>query len=118
MAKKKQGMYNLERVLKELRKRRRDRGDLLSETKVGFTAPYAVPVHERMDVHHPIGQAKFLEQPMRTEVKPMADIIRSRLRARESLKSAQLVAAKHLIKVSLTLTPVDTGLLVSSWFIK
>lgn len=25
------------------------------------TADYAIPVHERMDVSHPIGQAKFLE---------------------------------------------------------
>lgn len=25
---------------------------------------YAVPVHERLDLNHPVGQAKYLEQPM------------------------------------------------------
>jgi len=29
----------------------------------GAASAYAVPVHERMGVHHPTGQAKFLEQP-------------------------------------------------------
>lgn len=119
MAKKYKRVYKLESVLTELRKRRsRAVGDGLSTTKVGYSAPYAVPVHERLDVHHPIGQAKFLEQPIRTEAKPMADIIRSRLRARERLKAAQLAAAKHLMKVSLQLVPVDTGMLRDSWFIK
>lgn len=27
----------------------------------GPAAPYALFVHERLDVHHPVGQAKFLE---------------------------------------------------------
>lgn len=29
----------------------------------GAASDYAVVVHERMDVHHPVGQAKFLEEP-------------------------------------------------------
>lgn len=29
----------------------------------GAAQAYAVPVHERMGVAHPVGQAKFLEQP-------------------------------------------------------
>jgi len=36
------------------------------EVQAGFggaASAYAVPVHERMGVHHPTGQAKFLEQP-------------------------------------------------------
>lgn len=28
----------------------------------GAAAGYAVPVHERLGVHHPVGQAKFLER--------------------------------------------------------
>lgn len=115
---KKPGVYKLESVMEELRKRRRTAGDLFAKTSVGYTAPHAVPVHERLDVHHPQGQAKFLEQPLRTEQRKMAAIIRSRLRARESLKAAQLEAAKHLMKVSLVLVPVDTGELRNSWFIR
>lgn len=118
--KKKKKVYGLEGILTELRKRRsRTVGDGFSQVKVGYKAPHAVPVHERLDMNHPNGgQAKFLEQPMRTEASKMAEIIRSRLRAREPLLSAQLAAAKHLIAVSIPLVPVDTGELVGSWFIE
>lgn len=116
---KKAGVYNLDALLTEVRKRRqRLNGDGKAQTKVGYTAPYAVPVHERLDVYHPNGQAKFLEQPIRTELKIMGDIIVSRLRARERLKQAQQAAALHLIRVSLNLVPYDTGFLHGSWFIK
>lgn len=32
--------------------------------KVSYSAEYALVVHERMDVHHPNGQAKYLETAM------------------------------------------------------
>lgn len=32
---------------------------------VGYTADYAFWVHERLDVFHPVGNAKFLERPAR-----------------------------------------------------
>ena len=118
MATKKSGMQGLERVLTELRKRRERAGlDSFAQTRVGYSAEHAVVVHERLDVFHPIGQAKYLEQPLRTEEHKMADIIRRRLMARESLKTAQVAAAKHLISISLRLVPVDTGELRDSWFI-
>lgn len=113
------GMKGLESVLTEIRKRRaKAQLDSKAITKVGYSAPHAVPVHERMDQHHVKGQAKFLEQPLRTERQIMATIVRKRLMARESLKSAQLAAAKHLMSVSLPLVPRDTGELASSAFIK
>lgn len=31
------------------------------EVRCGYTAPYAVRVHEDLSAHHPHGQAKFLE---------------------------------------------------------
>lgn len=31
----------------------------------GAASDYAVIVHERLDTHHPVGQAKYLEQPLR-----------------------------------------------------
>lgn len=33
--------------------------------EVSFSTNYAIYVHERLDVFHPIGQAKFLETPAR-----------------------------------------------------
>lgn len=32
--------------------------------RVGYTVEYGVYVHENLMAHHPIGQAKFLEQPL------------------------------------------------------
>lgn len=37
------------------------------EMVIGFNASYAAAVHERLDMHHKQGQAKFLEKAMRTE---------------------------------------------------
>lgn len=31
----------------------------------GPAAPYAIPVHENLEAHHPVGQAKFLESTIR-----------------------------------------------------
>jgi len=31
---------------------------------VGFEEEYAIYVHENLEAHHPVGQAKFLEQPL------------------------------------------------------
>jgi hypothetical protein len=31
---------------------------------VGYGTDYALPVHERTEVHHPVGKAKFLIDPM------------------------------------------------------
>lgn len=39
-------------------------GEVVEESDgwmVRFTAKYALPVHERTEVNHPVGQAKFLE---------------------------------------------------------
>lgn len=112
-------MKGIQSVLTEIRKRRvKAQLDGRATTRVGYSAPHAVPVHERLDQHHAKGQAKYLEQPLRTEQKTMANIIRQRLMARESLKKAQLAAANHLMSVSIKLVPVDKGELRDSKFIK
>lgn len=36
-------------------------GDVVNPKSGVATEQYAVPVHERLDVHHPTGKAKFLE---------------------------------------------------------
>lgn len=35
--------------------------------RVGYTMEYAIYVHENLMAKHPVGQAKYLEQPARTE---------------------------------------------------
>jgi hypothetical protein len=45
----------------------------------GPAAPYAVPVHERVEVHHPVGQAKFLESTIMESAPFMAERIAKRI---------------------------------------
>lgn len=46
----------------------------------GPSAPYAAIVHERLDVHHNTGQAKYLEQPMLENGSRILDAIRSEVK--------------------------------------
>jgi ribosome modulation factor len=39
----------------------------------GPAAPYAIYVHENMNAHHPVGQAKYLEQPFREAQRGLVD---------------------------------------------
>jgi hypothetical protein len=34
------------------------------EVEIGYGVDYAVPVHERLEVNHPNGEAKFLQKPL------------------------------------------------------
>lgn len=111
--------FKLDRILTEIRDRRAKAGlDSKSEVTVGYSAEYAVPVHERVELKHPVGQAKFLEEPMRTEQKAMGDIIRKALQGRKSLKEAHLLAAQYLLDKSKELVPVATGHLKESGFVR
>lgn len=84
----------------------------------GPDVPYAIIVHEDLEMNHPNGgQAKFLEQPLRENKKRMADIIRSRMgrkRKPMSLKDAMIEACNLLLAKSQPLVPVDTGRLKES----
>ncbi len=42
---------------------------------------YALPVHERLDVHHPHGQAKYLEVPALEAAAGMPERVAARVRA-------------------------------------
>lgn len=58
------------------------RGGVISASIIagGPEAPYAVIVHEDMEAHHPRGQAKFIEQPLRESAGHMAERIKRRIR--------------------------------------
>lgn len=81
---------------------------------VGYTAAYAVHVHEDLQAYHKVGQAKYLEEPARLlqpELKEM--IVKSRLQGRP-LSQALLLAGLRLQRESMLLVPVDTGALRAS----
>jgi hypothetical protein len=44
---------------------------------IGFNAHYALIVHERLDVHHPQGQAKFLETAMRVNAPKLVNFVQA-----------------------------------------
>lgn len=89
-----------------------------SEVTVGFSAEYAVYVHEMLHLFHPVGQAKFLEDAMKTEAPALREIIRSALRSGKTLGEAQLLAGQHLLARAKELCPVDTGHLRDSGFVR
>lgn len=82
--------------------------------RVSYSTSYAVKVHERLDVFHPTGQAKYLEQPTRTMQRQMGQIVANSMRAGSTVLQAEMAAAQELLKASQALVPVDTGRLRAS----
>lgn len=93
------------------------KGKVMMELRVEYTAPYAIYVHEDLTMNHPRGgQAKYLEQPMRTEARTMQRIIMTAVKNKDGLEEGLRRAARHVIEVSRKLVPVDTGFLRESGF--
>lgn len=83
---------------------------------VGYTAEYAIYVHENLAARHVVGQAKFLEQPLREMEGELKSIVVSCLGRGMSLEQSLLVAGMALQRRSQKLVPVDTGNLRGSAF--
>lgn len=81
---------------------------------VGYTAPYALRVHEDLEAFHKNGQAKFLEQPMRQYRNDLFRRVADSMKSGMPLRSAVLEALNILLAVSKNLVPVLTGYLRSS----
>lgn len=83
---------------------------------VGYTAEYAVYVHENLTARHPVGQAKFLEQPLREMKDELKTIVLNCVKNGLSLEKSLLIAGMALQRRSQQLVPVDTGHLRGSAF--
>lgn len=89
------------------------------ECVVGYSAAYALPVHENLTAYHaPPTQAKYLEQPSRTFRPELARIISTAVKRRATIGQAVLLAGLRLQAESQMLVPVDTGNLKASAFTK
>lgn len=86
--------------------------------RVGYAAPYAIYVHERQDVFHPRGEAKFLEKAIRRHQADVSRSIAADLKKGLPLRSAVLNAMRRLKEASDAMVPVDTGFLLRSGFAK
>jgi hypothetical protein len=83
---------------------------------VGYTANYAVYVHEVPAKHSPGKQMKFLEQPAREMGNELGSIVSKALRGGAKLLPALYVAGLKLQRNSQEIVPVDTGNLRASAF--
>lgn len=84
---------------------------------VGYTAEYAIFVHEDLTANHPNGgQAKYLEEPARERHDELMGIVVTGLKRGLSLEQAILMAGLALQGWSQKLVPVDTGNLRASAF--
>ncbi len=107
----------ISRLLKRLRDRRtKSYAHDNCEVRVGYTAEYAVYVHENLEAHHPVGQAKFLEQPLREMISELVAGVKADVAAGKSLASALMKAGLRLQRASQKLCPVDTSNLKNSAF--
>ena len=81
---------------------------------VGYSAAYALFVHENLQAHHDVGQAKFLETPAREKQSQMAKIISKGMKAGMTPVQAMYAAGLYLQGESQKLCPVATGFLRNS----
>lgn len=91
------------------------RGERVS-VLVGYTQAYGIYVHENLEANHPVGQAKFLEEPARELADEMGAIVSKAMERGATLAQALLLAGLFLQRASQKLVPVDTGALKGSAF--
>jgi predicted secreted hydrolase len=84
--------------------------------KVSYTASYAIYVHENLEAFHPVGQAKYLEQPFREMLNngTFKEMMNKSLRQGMSLTQAMTLIGLRLQRESQQRVPVDTGNLRNS----
>ncbi len=84
---------------------------------VGYAgASYGIFVHENLEAHHTVGQAKFLEQPARENRDKYAQLVVDQLKKGRTMGQALVIAGMSLQADSQRLVPVDTGNLRASAF--
>lgn len=111
-------ILGLKRLMEQLSLREKAAASQQAKVIVGYTASYAVPVHENLEAHHPVGQAKFLEQPARelTNDGTLGDIVRKAVASGKTMAQALLLAGLRIQRDSQQLCPVLTGNLRNSAF--
>lgn len=83
---------------------------------VGYTAEYAIHVHEDLEAYHSNGEAKYLERPFKELGPTLFKIVVTAMKGGATVEQALLLAGLRLQRESQKLVPVDTGNLKSSAF--
>lgn len=85
---------------------------------IGFTAPYAVYVHENLNARHTNGEAKFLENATRLYAKAAAAMIANMLKNGKTVSQAVMAGGLVILGQAQKRCPVLTGRLKRSGFVK
>lgn len=83
---------------------------------VGYTAAYAVHVHEDMAAPHVTGNAKYLSRPLMRLRKELSKTFSGVVRRGGTVRQGMLAAGLRLQRESQKEVPVDTGALRASAF--
>jgi hypothetical protein len=110
-------VVNIKGVLRQLNRlsKRYGRRDKVSVI-VGYTASYALKVHEDLNSHHEVGQAKYLEQPARELHPILGENVRKAVLRGATLLHGLYLAGLPIQRESQKLVPIDTGNLKASAF--
>lgn len=84
----------------------------------GPAAPYAVKVHEDVNVHHPTGEAEFLKRELLANASTLARTIGAMISAGMSPSAALHVYAELRMTGAKGRTPVKTGALRNSGHVR
>ena len=110
-------MIGLDQIVDNLKKKvEESKADDGIHCVVGFTQSYAIFVHEIIGNNHPVGQAKFLEQPAREKSAEISEVVRAALAEGKTLSQALLLGGLRLQREAQLLCPVLTGALKASAF--
>lgn len=94
------------------------KGPDAAQVVVGYTAPYAIYVHEDLQAHHTNGQAKFLSEPLEVMRYELGLLVLRRFKETRQLEPGLWEAGRLLLTESRSLVPVDTGFLFDSGFVR
>jgi hypothetical protein len=114
-----EGLVQLRAILFKLEKRlgaAQSKAGAGNSVIVGYTASYALPVHENLAAFHHVGQAKFLEDPARSMTEEMGGIVTDAVLHGKTILQGLYLAGLQLQRESQLLCPVDTGNLKNSAF--
>lgn len=111
-------ILGLEKLIAQLRQRaakaRKDVDGV--SVSVGYTANYALVVHENRNAYHRVGRAGYLLDVMRENQRQLADVVRTALQAGKTVAQALLLVGLRLQRESQLNVPVLTGNLKNSAF--
>ena len=130
MAKAPKNVKGWEKLNKKLDELKEKYGKPVPSVSVGYAVPYAVYVHENLDISHPVhpgktagstrncgGQAKFLTQPMRENRKKYIETVLRTCKNGGSLVLGLMAAGQQLLADSRKLVPILTKKLYNSGFV-